>query len=686
MTSPFNIFGTAPFGAAAGGTFQSANSTANAPTPAVNNINTASASNGNMNDANSAHHFLSRFVGFDSAKSSDRANDLERRLGGRLASAPAASASRNQEEKKDDCFATSALSATAFNSAPTHDIATLIKTSTSLSQLLSTHHEMCISSALENAQRLQEKRLETRHEERDASDWEADRSMILAAGSRALIPAAGVSSGAGRTNDVEIIPKPQKVTHLPQLAFHVEAIDRYLNSNKDREATLSLIDALKQGMDATNNTTEGSTLVSDESIHQYSNGLSLIKSIVSANCRSNDSNSTALTNYGANTMTSGGTEDKSVQVARNISSSCHFFATQFRTHMSDVVSQVQLDGSIVNTANDILTPVARDASIFAQVVLGSAAKNGVWAGLFYALRCGDLIAAKSILSGEEVEASVVHLVSLLAEMQGRNNDSIFVSYGTGGVENKATLLLPSQDVVRARRVVNDLYEGVKARFTSLSSSEQTMAHYQAACLAMLGGSESISEASIFESFGLVKTVEDYLYASLWHALHLAQSSNSEVGLKHTCEAVVRLGNLVKEWGPSYFEQEEESDGTAVNAVAMQINAVNRIPRSGGWAYALPLLACQQYGSALAYLAEVGGGLGLMSSAHSAVAMNSAGIDLMDYCAHQSSYSDSSSLFPMLVSSFSSSLQEVDVVAALKYLMLLSGKGKFMKTQVRHFSF
>ncbi|KAL7504917.1 hypothetical protein ACHAXN_002442 [Cyclotella atomus] len=688
MTSSFNTFASTPFGTAAAGPFQSANSTMNAPTSATNNTNAASASDANMSEANSAHHFLSRFEGFNSAKLSARANDLERRLGGRLAVAPAASA--NQEEKKDDGLTTTspASAITAFHTAPTQDIATLIQKSTSLSQLLSAHHEMCISSALANAQRLQEKRLETRNEQRDASDWESERGMILAAGSRALVPAGGV----GRRNDAEmIIPKPQKVTHLPQLAFHVEAIDRYLISNKDREAALCLIDALKQGLDGNNNTMEGSTLVSDESIHQYSNGLSLIMSIVgSANCRSNDSNTTALTNYSANTMASGGIKDRNVQVARNISSSCHFFASQFRTHISDVVAQVQLDGSITNTSNnDDLTPVARDASIFAQVVLGSTSKNGVWGGLFYALRCGDLVAAKSILSGsEEVDAAVVNLVCFLANMQGGNNESIFVSNGNGGIENETTLLMPSQEIVRARLVVSDLYEGVKARFTSLSSAEQTMAYYQAACLAMLGGSESISEASILESSGLVKTVEDYLYASLWHAMHLAQGSNSEVGLKHTCEAIDRLGNLVKEWGPSYFEQEEESDGTAVNAVALQSNAGDRIPRSGGWAYALPLLACQQYGSALAYLAEVGGGLGLMSAAHSAVVMNSAGIDLKDYFAHQSSHSleskedEASLLFSMLVSSFSASLQDADVVAALKYLMLLSGKGKVTKAQIQ----
>ena len=392
-----------------------------------------------------------------------------------------------------------------------------------------------------------------------------------------------------------------------------------------------------------------------------------------------------------------------VTTARNVASACRFFSAQFRGHMMDVVREVQLDGSYVasssssSLSNDTnLTSVARDASTFAEIVLGSsvnATATGVWGRLFYCLRCGDLVAAKSVLAScRDVDAAVVDLVNLMAELQG-GEESIFHcdggdnnSGGFGG-GTRFTLLSPSSSVTKLRRLVGDLYEGVKTRFASLSSSEQMMASYQAACLAMLGGSESISETSVLESSGLVKTVEDYLYASLWHALHLAEdASSSDVGLKYTCEAVARLGSLVKEWGPSYFEQEDGAAETAVGAVvlASQGNARDKIPTSGGWAYALPLLACQQYGSALAYLAEVGGCLGLMQAAHAAVVLDAAGIDMIDFSLEPINGpidEESRTLLPMLVSSFSASLQGADVVSALKYLMLLSGKGKVLNTQV-----
>jgi hypothetical protein len=241
--------------------------------------------------------------------------------------------------------------------------------------------------------------------------------------------------------------------------------------------------------------------------------------------------------------------------------------------------------------------------------------------------------------------------------------------------------------------VSDLYEGVKTRFASISVAEQPVAAYQAACLAMLGGSESISESSALDTSGLVNTVEDYLYASLWHALHLAEdASSSDAGLKRTCDAVARLGKLVKEWGPSYFEQEDDSNESAASAVASASRASgvrDKIPRSGGWAYALPLLACQQYGTALGYLAEIGGGLGLMQATHAAVVMDAVGMDMVDYSSELRDGSEMedgcNTLFPMLVSSFSASLQVSDVVSALKYLMLLSGNRKIMNAQVRQHS-
>eukprot|EP00956_Cyclotella_meneghiniana_P041281 scaffold221502_cov23-Cyclotella_meneghiniana.AAC.1 len=129
---------------------------------------------------NNAHRFLSRYEGFDSAKLSQRTDELQRRFG---------LVSSVEEEKKDGCEFKSASStmntynnytlsatqpASAAASANT-DIAQLVRSSTSLSSLLASHHELCLRSAVEDAQRLEAIRFERREEDRAAIDWKYQR-------------------------------------------------------------------------------------------------------------------------------------------------------------------------------------------------------------------------------------------------------------------------------------------------------------------------------------------------------------------------------------------------------------------------------------------------------------------------------------------------------------------------------
>ena len=110
-----------------------------------------------------------------------------------------------------------------------------------------------------------------------------------------------------------------------------------------------------------------------------------------------------------------------------------------------------------------------------------------------------------------------------------------------------------------------------------------------------------------------------------------------------------------------------------------------VPRSGGWA-ALPLLASLQYATALAYLAEAGGGLGLLQATHVAIVIDAAGLRVTDFTVDEqsdiSSKSSQLALLPKLVASYSASLQGSDAGAALRYLALMTGRGKFVKEQVR----
>lgn len=312
----------------------------------------------------------------------------------------------------------------------------------------------------------------------------------------------------------------------------------------------------------------------------------------------------------------------------------------------------------------------------------------------------------------------MELVSQLAQLQ-QTQETIFGDSTNGNTrparQLQTSLLSPSQSIMQSRRQVSDLYQRTKTR-SSQSSSDATMEqnlYYRAACLAMLGGSESISEAATLESSGLVKTVEDYMYASLWHALHLADndatssiagslgSGGGGVGLRKVAEAVARLSVLVNQWGPSYFEMDDDAgkmhSASASVAMAAQggtlggANGVHHtVPRSGGWAYTLPLLVSQQYATALAYLAEAGGGLGLLQATHVGVVMDVAGLSIGDFTLDHEQRSGTNvsakvsqqTLLPMLVASYSASLQGLDAGAAMKYLVLLSGKGKFVKEQVQ----
>lgn len=336
--------------------------------------------------------------------------------------------------------------------------------------------------------------------------------------------------------------------------------------------------------------------------------------------------------------------------------------------------------------------------------------------LLTGLRCGDLVAANSVLQtfgntggGEDaIDPSVSGLISQLVQLQ-QTQETIFGDSTNGNTRPAQpfpnSLLRPSQAVIASRRTVADLYDRTKTRSASGTSAEEPYLHHRAACLAMLGGAESVAEAPGLETSGLVKTVEDYLYFSLWHVIYLADGDPSVVGgavgagalgrgngggLRKVAEGVARLSVLVNQWGPSYFEQDDvAAAGSASDAVAYAARGGalggrgDEHPASGGWAFALPLLASQQYASALAYLAEAGGGLGLLQATHLGVAMDAADLAIADFSLEEGSEEKVMSqrkLLPMLVASYSASLQGADAGAALKYLVLLSDKGKFTTEQ------
>eukprot|EP00986_Skeletonema_menzelii_P009664 scaffold4427_cov142-Skeletonema_menzelii.AAC.9 len=635
----------------------------------------------------------------------------------------------------------------------------------SLQQILSMHSEQCVTLAIRGAKEWTAKQGKERVKNRLMRDWEEERREILERGvlghrflmnvgsnnhksnggggrdkryllgggeggvaSNVPLLEGGSSSSSTTTTTSSslvysnIIPSPQSLSTNIQglIKSHLVSIDKYLNNNSSSSSSnnnsatgsklseaMALLTSLQEGLkELASNSNNNNEALNPESMNGYSDAISLIKSIL--NC--------SVSLGVVPTLSSTATD-----VAINAMGSCNFFAHQFKHHIGTVVREAELSGmntsASSSSSGEGLIPSARDVRTFTSIVAGSELVNGqggVWPQLYYALRCGDAVAAESIVkqytgsssnnnnnnnnnmggdaSFSGVDPAVLHIISQMVELQ-QDQETIFGDSTNGNTRSphqlESSLLSPSQILLQSRRQVGELYERTKTHMSTSSggANVELFVPYRAACLALLSGAESISEVAVLESSGLVKTVEDYLYASLWHALHLADTSSSiggEGGLENVSKAVARLGKLVNEWGPSYFEQQDDfgdvSASSAVAAAAGVASAAQRLPVSGGWAYTLPLLASQQYATALAYLAEAGGGLGLLQATHVCVVMDAAGLLVSDYS--DASNAPSQALVPMLVASFSASLQGLDAEAALKYLVLLSGKGKFVKEQVQ----
>ena len=143
------------------------------------------------------------------------------------------------------------------------------------------------------------------------------------------------------------------------------------------------------------------------------------------------------------------------------------------------------------------------------------------------------------------------------------------------VWEKGTPMVSSTD----RDMIIDLYE--KAQH--LESNNK----HKVGFLALLCG-------KLLSSFD---TIEDYLFGRLWVALQDVDPASQIEG----------IGESIRKYGPGYFQAED----------------------SGGWGYALPLLASQQFKTALAYLAEAGGSTGLMQAVHLGLAFSMSGHDVVD---------------------------------------------------------
>lgn len=154
-------------------------------------------------------------------------------------------------------------------------------------------------------------------------------------------------------------------------------------------------------------------------------------------------------------------------------------------------------------------------------------------------------------------------------------------------------------------------------------------------LALLSG-QSLPETSF-------STIEDYLFGHLWLALQQEDpTSNIEL-----------IGKSIKKYGPDYFHAED----------------------SGGWGYALPLMASQQFKTALSFLAEAGGSAGLLQATHLGLIFAMKGLAVTDLGPNNGS---SGCLVTALLVKYASLLEgeaNAGPMAALEYLLKIPRKEK-----------
>ena len=208
-----------------------------------------------------------------------------------------------------------------------------------------------------------------------------------------------------------------------------------MSSSSKLSNAMTLLTSLQEGLNELANNNNNSEM-NPESMNGYSDAMSLIKSIL--NCSVSLGVVPTSNNYSAD-----------VDVTMNVMGSCNFFAHQFKHHVGTVVREAELSGLNTDSSSgggggggEGLIPSARDVRTFTSIVSGSEIVNGqggVWPQLYYALRCGDALAAESIVNqyaavsnnnmdGNEslsgVDTAVLHIISQLVQLQ-HDQETIF---------------------------------------------------------------------------------------------------------------------------------------------------------------------------------------------------------------------------------------------------------------------
>ncbi|KAL3916530.1 MAG: hypothetical protein SGILL_005138 [Bacillariaceae sp.] len=254
--------------------------------------------------------------------------------------------------------------------------------------------------------------------------------------------------------------------------------------------------------------------------------------------------------------------------------SLDYLCCQFQRILSDQVRSAAA-AAVSGSAEYPTSALATGVAAFCKLTLGNG--TSVWDVLYYCLRCGDAQAAIAVVNSAPAgtenfaqEQAVLQKV-LLQFSQRQGGDGCM--FGAGVVP-----IVEPQEQYSLR----DFYEKAM-RFDPNNKSRLKV-------LALLSGNEV--DTSAFSD------VEEWLVFRLW------------LGVQDRDEQVSKLtlvGTDIRRLGHSHFDTDA----------------------NGPWAYCLPLMVSQQCQTALSFLAEAGGEMGLLEATHLGLAFLSANVKVTD---------------------------------------------------------
>jgi hypothetical protein len=232
-------------------------------------------------------------------------------------------------------------------------------------------------------------------------------------------------------------------------------------------------------------------------------------------------------------------------------------------------------------------------------------RNILFKCMYYSLRCGDAHAALELFS-----LSSVGVGGAGAGAYNSNNTSSINEHGNAILKQVLEYLvhqqqqhqhdtIPANKCVRLLHGLNTLppaliaemkrvYDSLHLLYSNnINNNMDNMNEYEVAVLGML----SFSDISHGITSGVANaTIEDHIYLALWNAL----SPNANM-----TSAIIEMGERIKASGSEYFEGNLSNNSQNNDEI-----------KSFGFTYAMPLLLCQCYKSAIVHIARTGQGFGL----------------------------------------------------------------------------